>query len=265
MVVAAEQPAVGHVGGAAAGPGDAVVGVAEAGRASHPWAVQPPSRTAIATRIASLWKRRRRPTSRTWLRPPRTTGITPPLQASRRASAAEIRPPVSRVQAPASSRRPRSWSSVIVTTTVAVQPPVRGRALAGYASISCVSAMPCRTGVGKWRSMPPWPSPSPFGRVGEASARTIFCSIRPCRAGIRKRPWQVPSSSSRIVSVVRRSARASCSSSTRPSNDSATSGATTSSTLRPRTARSAASWWAASPTRCASACRRWSERASRRT
>ena len=44
-------------------------------------------------------------------------------------------------------------------------------------------------------------------------ARIILVNICPCRAGIRKRPWQVPSSPSNIVNVVRRSALASSASS----------------------------------------------------
>ena len=57
--------------------------------------------------------------------------MMPAVQARRRAWAAVIRPPVSRVQTPALSRSARSWSRVIVTTTVAEQPPVFGSLSAG--------------------------------------------------------------------------------------------------------------------------------------
>ena len=101
-------------------------------------------------------------------------------------------------------------------------------------------------------------SPAPAARAGEEIARIILVSICPCRAGRRNRPWQVPSSSSHIVNVVRRSASASSRSSARPSNSSARSGAITSKTRRPRTRNAFASWWAASSTRCASAAARCS-------
>ena len=72
-------------------------------------------------------------------------------------------------------------------------------------------------------------------------ARIILVSIWPWAAGIRNRPWQVPSSSSHILNVVRRSAWASSASSALPSNFSATSGAITSNTCRPRTRNAFAS------------------------
>ena len=78
-------------------------------------------------------------------------------------------------------------------------------------------------------------------------------SICPCRAGMRKRPWQVPSSSSNIVNVVRRSAWASSASRARPSNFSARSGAITSKIRPPRIRSALASWCSASATRCSSA------------
>ena len=53
------------------------------------------SRWARAIRWGSVWKRRFRPRSRTWESPPRTAGIIPARQASRRASPGERRPPVS--------------------------------------------------------------------------------------------------------------------------------------------------------------------------
>ena len=73
-------------------------------------------------------------------------------------------------------------------------------------------------------------------RDGELIARIILVSICPCSAGMRKRPWQVPSSSSHMVNVVRRSARASSASSAFPSNFSARSGAITSKIRPPRIA-----------------------------
>ena len=83
----------------------------------------------MAMRMASVWQRRLRPTSRTWPLPPSTIGMMPAEQASRRASAAEMRPPVSRVHTPAASRSASSCSRVMVTTTVAPQPPVLGSVL----------------------------------------------------------------------------------------------------------------------------------------
>ena len=69
--------------------------------------------------------------------------------------------------------------------------------------MSSENASPCRTGVGT--------SASPLGGagLGEEIARIILVSICPCRAGIRKWPWVVPSSSSHMVKVVRCSALAS--------------------------------------------------------
>ena len=96
------------------------------------------------------------------------------------------------------------------------------------------------------------------GRVGEHSARIILASIWPWSAGIRKRPWQVPSSSSRIVNVVRRNASASSASKALPSNASARSGAITSRIRPPRMRSAFASWSSASPTRCVSAVACWS-------
>ena len=99
---------------------------------------------------------------------------------------------------------------------------------------------------------------APAARAGEEIARIILVSICPCRAGRRNRPWQVPSSSSHIVNVVRRSASASSRSSALPSNSSARSGAITSKTRRPRTRNAFASWSAASSTRWVSAAARCS-------
>ncbi len=236
------------------------------GAAWQPFVVQPPSRTVIATRMASVCRRRRRPTSRGWLRPPRTIGMIPARQARRRASAAEMRAPVSRVHTPADSRSASSCSSLMVTTTVAPQPPAFGRSSAEMASRSWVRAMPWRTGVGRSGSMPesrsittvPSAARRVVARLGEARARIILISICPCSAGMRNRPWQVPSSSSHSDKVVRRRAWASSRSSARPSNCSATSGAMTSKTRRPRMRSSLASWWAARSTRCCSAATRCS-------
>ena len=83
-------------------------------------------------------------------------------------------------------------------------------------------------------------------------------SICPCGAGMRKRPWQVPSSSSHMVNVVRRSARASSASSALPSNFSARSGAITSKIRPPRIRSAFASWCSASATRWVSAAHRCS-------
>ena len=83
-------------------------------------------------------------------------------------------------------------------------------------------------------------------------------SICPCSAGMRKRPWQVPSSSSNIVKVVRRSAFASSASSALPSNFSARSGAITSKIRPPRIRSAFASWCSAKATRWVSAAPRCS-------
>ena len=124
--------------------------------------------------------------------------------------------------------------------------------------MSWVNAMPCRTGVGRSGSIPHCPASPVADRAGELIARIILASIWPCSAGIRNRPWVVPSSSSRMVNVVRCSARASSASSCLPSNFSASSGAITSNRCRPKTRNAFASWCAASPTRCASAAARCS-------
>ena len=71
-------------------------------------------------RWGPVWKRRFLPRSRTWDFPPSTAGMIPASHARRRASEAEITPPVDR---PAASSPPRSDSSVMVTTTVAATPP----------------------------------------------------------------------------------------------------------------------------------------------
>ena len=124
------------------------------GGTSQPSVVQPPSRTPMATRMGSVWKRHFWPTSRTWPLPPRTIGMIPAEQASRRASGAEMWPPVSRVQTPAASRSARSWSRVMVTTTVAPQPPVFGSSREVMDSMSSVNAIPSRTGAGRSGSIP---------------------------------------------------------------------------------------------------------------
>ena len=95
-------------------------------------------------------------------------------------------------------------------------------------------------------------------RDGEEIARIILVNICPCRAGIRKRPWQVPSSPSNIVNVVRRSALASSASSAFPSNLSAWSGAITSKVRPPRMRSALTSWCSASATRWVSAAPRCS-------
>ena len=95
-------------------------------------------------------------------------------------------------------------------------------------------------------------------RRGELIARIILVSICPCRAGMRKRPWQVPSSSSNIVNVVRRNAFASSASSAFPSNFSARSGAITSKIRPPRIRSAFASWCSAIATRWVSAAPRCS-------
>ena len=94
----------------------------------------------------------------------------------------------------------------MVTTTVAPTPPVLGRSSLVIDSMSWVNAIPCRTGVGRSGSIPQLllestgPPVSPVAdRAGEEIARIIFESICPCSAGIRNRPWVVPSSSSHIV------------------------------------------------------------------
>ena len=52
-------------------------------------------------------------------------------QARRRASAAVIWPPVSRVATPAAFRSASSWSNVMMTTMVVEQPPGLGEGLGG--------------------------------------------------------------------------------------------------------------------------------------
>ena len=76
----------------------------------------------------------------------------------------------------------------------------------------------------------------PLG-TGEVRARIAFSSICPGAPGIRNRPWEVPSSSSHMVNVVRCSAWASSASRALPSNFSARSGAITSNRCLPRTAQ----------------------------
>ena len=136
---------------------------------------------------------------------------------------------------PCAWRSAASCSRVIVTTTVAEAPPAVGRSFAGMASRSWQKASPWRTEGGRAWSMPfsgpltagappsaplaasaptsaPTASDSARGpvsgplvrRVGEAMARRNFCRMWPCSSGMRNRPWQVPSSSSRIVNIVRR-------------------------------------------------------------
>ena len=68
--------------------------------------------------------------------------MMPAWQATRRASAAEMSPPVSIVHTPAASRSATSWSRVIVTTTVAPTPPAVGSQWAAMASMIWVNATP---------------------------------------------------------------------------------------------------------------------------
>ena len=76
-------------------------------------------------------------------------GTIPAVHASRRACAADRSPPVSSpVSSPAAPTPPRSWSRVMVTTTVAETPPWVGRASAGIRSIRSQNASPRATGAG---------------------------------------------------------------------------------------------------------------------
>ena len=104
--------------------------------------------TPIATRMASVSAgacgRRRGPGPS----PPSTIGMIQAEHARRRASVAEMRPPESRVQTPAASRSASSCSRVMVTTTVAQQPPVIGNA--GRIGLDQLGeARPSRTGAGR--------------------------------------------------------------------------------------------------------------------
>ena len=113
--------------------------------------------------------------------------MIPAVQARRRASAAEMRPPVSRVQTPAWSRSASSCSRVMVTTTVAEQPPVLGRSLGGegleqLGQGDAVADRGGQVGVDARRARRRWRS-----ATGEEIARIILVSICPCSAGMRKR------------------------------------------------------------------------------
>src|SRR3954451_23930789 len=93
------------------------------GGQAQSFAAQPRCLSIRAMRWGSVCKRVLRPRSRTWVRPPRTAGMIPASQASRRASPAEMGSPVSRV---AACPAPRRDSRVMVTTTVAAIPPAFG-------------------------------------------------------------------------------------------------------------------------------------------
>ena len=161
--------------------------------------------------------------------PSRTAGMIPARQASRRASPAESRAPVSR---DAAARPPMRASRVMVTTTVAHTPP----------------ALPHRgggPGLDVLAERLPQPVPGLLLGVRRRPglwARRCLRSIWPCRAGIVNRPWQRPWPSSTIVNDA--AARAACSSasSTRASWASPISGATTSRIRRPSTRNAFASW-----------------------
>ncbi len=65
------------------------------GGRSQPSASQPPASMVLAIRWVSVWNRVLRPRSRTWELPPRTAGMIPASQASRRAAPGEMVSPVS--------------------------------------------------------------------------------------------------------------------------------------------------------------------------
>lgn len=130
MVAMAQEPGTVDVGAPSSRPWSVVVGMAARG-----WQGRSPRRCSRGRAgrgrgVAPGWKRRVRPRSRTCERPPRTAGTMPASQASRGASPALIRAPVSKE---AAARPPRRVSRPPVTTTVALVPPLLGSASAGQA------------------------------------------------------------------------------------------------------------------------------------
>ncbi len=132
VVVAAEEAAVLQVGGAAVGPGEVVVGVGHRG-----WSVAVDGGAALVAQghrdALGLGVEAALPADVEDLgSPPRTAGMIPAAQARRRASAAVIWPPVSRVATPAALRSASSCSNVMVTTMVAEHPPAWGGTWRGW-------------------------------------------------------------------------------------------------------------------------------------
>ena len=173
--------------------------------------------------------------------------MMPDLQASRRASPAEIRCPVSRAATPI----PDSASIPIVTTSVNGDPFTLGISLRWFSS----------------SSMRPWPStvlcgsvfpvagsrrPSPTRR-GLGSDSSAFFSSCACSVGSLNRPSLVPSPWSRTEKCASARALPSSFSSFLPSATSAASGHTTSKSRLPICLRVGASKRVASSIMCASA------------
>ena len=174
--------------------------------------------------------------------------MIPALHASRRASPAEIRQPVSVTATPIPDTRA---SYPIVTTRVNGDPLTLGRSDRWF-STSSISPCPSNVACGSFFPVSGSSRPSPIRR-GDVSASSAFFSRSACRVGSLNEPWLVPSPWSRTEKCANARALASSFSSLRPSASSAASGQTTSNSRLPSFRSSEASNSLARSSMCASA------------
>ena len=174
--------------------------------------------------------------------------MMPASQAIRRASAAEMTPPVSSW---AALRPPDQGLQGHGDHDGGVEPAGLGEPLGRVALDQLDEGLAEPLG-GRLGGRPAGPREARC--LGAARAKSAFLSIAPVNAeSVVNLPWSLPWPSSHTFN--RAAAAASCSSrcSSLASWASAGSGSMTSSSRRPRIRRVLASWWAASPIRWASA------------